>query len=53
MTLKMQKCDFCRHFHMDNRERSCCDAFPEGIPINKMFEDEEKECNNGIKYEKE
>ena len=31
----------------------CCDAFPYGIPIDKINADEDEECSNGIKYEEE
>lgn len=51
MSLRLPKCDFCKHYHEENAERSCCDAFPEGIPLEKMNWNEEEECNNGIKYE--
>lgn len=33
--------------------RFCCDAFPEGIPLDFNYGSvkEKKECNNGIGYE--
>ncbi len=53
MSLRLPKCDFCKHFHEDKLERSCCDAFPEGIPWDKISDDESEECANGIKFEPE
>jgi hypothetical protein len=46
-------CDNCIHKRKKEGWLPCCDAFPEGIPID--FDDskvkELNECNNGIKYE--
>lgn len=55
MTLIMPKCIFCKHCFDDNynEEEFCCDAFPDGIPDEKLFSGEEEECANGIKYEEE
>lgn len=53
MSLSLPKCDFCKHYHEDSVERSCCDAFPDGIPLEIMIADENEECANGIKYEEE
>lgn len=54
MSLRLPKCDFCKHYHEElNNGKECCDAFPDGIPLNKMNFDENEDCNNGIKYEKE
>lgn len=50
----MPKCMFCNHFiDSDNADALlACKAFPDGIPDDVLWEeDEEKECNNGIKYE--
>lgn len=52
MSLKLPKCDFCKHY-IDGKEKMCCDAFPEGIPLDKISNDESEECANGIKYEEE
>ena len=52
MSLSLPKCDFCKHYHED-KKKMCCDAFPEGIPLEVIGESEEKECANGIKYEEE
>ena len=35
----------------NDSEKYCCDAFPDGIPLEKINWDEDEECNNGIKYE--
>lgn len=53
MSLSLPKCDFCKHLHDDKKERTCCDAFPDGVPLEVMNADESEECNNGIKYEEE
>lgn len=45
--LKLPKCDLCRRCY---EEEYKCDAFPNGIPNKIMWEPEEKECNNGIKF---
>ena len=45
---------FCNHFiDSDNADALlACKASPDGIPDDVLWEeDEEKECNNGIKYE--
>lgn len=44
---------FCNHFFDDADEKALpkCKAFPEGIPHDTMWETDEKECNNGIKFE--
>lgn len=48
------KCIFCKNF-IDGEKGSgmICAAFPKGIPDNVMWDSEENECNNGIKYEEE
>lgn len=51
MSLSLPKCDFCKHLYEDVKEDYCCDAFPDGIPIEAMIADEDIECKNGIKYE--
>jgi len=53
-SLSLPKCMFCNHFiDSDNADALlACKAFPDGIPDDVLWEeDEEKECNNGIKYE--
>ena len=50
-------CDFCKHYFYDKENKKlCCDAFPCGIPLDKMPMSEvdiPEECNNGIRYEEE
>lgn len=51
--MEVPKCMFCNHF-IDNDAANAlpaCEAFPNGIPHDKMWESEEADCNNGIKYE--
>ena len=44
----------CDNFIEDENEQVMqCKAFPDGIPSEVMWEPEEKECNNGIKFEEE
>lgn len=53
MSLTLPRCDFCKHYH-DGKGKMCCEAFPDGIPMEKMWSDEENEkCANGIKFEEE
>lgn len=52
MSLRLPICDYCKHYHEQNEELMCCDAFPDGIPVEKMrMIDDGKECNNGIHFE--
>ena len=51
MSLKIPKCDFCKHLEEGNHYK--CPAFPDGIPLEKRPDDEAVECANGIKYEEE
>lgn len=47
-------CSKCKHAKpLKNGWRSCCDAFPEGIPFDFDYSkiQESKECNNGIGFE--
>ena len=53
MSLKLPKCDFCKHCYDEDTELPCCEAFPDGIPLEVMIADESEECNNGIKYEED
>ena len=52
MSLKLPKCVLCKHYY-DEKNKMCCKAFPEGIPLYAMIKEEEKECNDNIKYEEE
>lgn len=51
MSLKLPKCDFCRH--LEEGDFYKCPAFPEGIPLETIPDDEDAECANGIKFEDE
>lgn len=52
--MTLPKCMMCKYFIDDNDDSEMrCKAFPEGIPKEVMWEDDEKECNNGIKFEEE
>lgn len=53
MSLRAPVCDYCKHY-IDNPDlkRMCCEAFPEGIPLERMrLEDDGTECSNGIRFE--
>ena len=53
MSCIISMCPECKHYYQKNGIE-CCKAFPEGIPTNMIFsQDEEKICNNGIKFEPE
>lgn len=50
--LELPKCEFCKKYRYDEENQTeTCEAFPNGIPIEMQWEPEEKECNNGIKFE--
>lgn len=52
MSLSLLKCEFCRHFFWDmQNKKMCCKAFPDGIPVASISDDEKAECANGIKFE--
>lgn len=48
--MTLPRCEFCKWFH---EETYTCKAFPDEIPNDKLWGDDDKECNNGIKFEKE
>lgn len=50
MRLKEPKCDYCRHF-IENNTKDACKAFPDGIPVEKMWGESDAECAPGIKFE--
>lgn len=51
-SIRVPKCIFCKHYIDDEDAPIICKAFPKGIPDEVLWEeDEEKECNNGIRYE--
>ena len=54
--IKFYDCDFCANLFPEMKNgHGCCRAFPDGIPYEHMDLDVKnlKECNNGIRYEKE
>lgn len=51
--MELPKCMLCKNFIEDDNELPSCEAFPDGIPDEIMWEPDEKECNNGIKYVEE
>ena len=57
MSVVFSNCTECTHFnYLKEKKLYTCKAFPEGIPANYMFrnnQDENQICNNGIKFEKE
>lgn len=44
------RCETCKWF---NWEHYACKAFPEGIPDEKLWADEDDVCNGKYKYEEE
>lgn len=50
MSLREPKCDYCKHL-IENDTKYMCKAFPDDIPAEKMWEDEQIECAPGIKFE--
>ena len=47
----LPNCMLCNNFiENENKQVMRCKAFPDGIPSEVMWEPEENECNNGIKF---
>ena len=44
------RCETCKWF---NWEHYVCEAFPEGIPDEKLWTDEDDVCNGKYRYEEE
>lgn len=54
MSLRLPKCDFCKYCSYDEANNKLyCKAFPDGIPLVEIPDDEEAECANGIKFERD
>lgn len=54
MSLKLPKCEFCKHLHTDDEGNvPTCDAFPGGFLWKNISDDENAECANGIKFEED
>lgn len=51
--MKIPKCMTCKKFYdsEDENEELKCEAFPDGIPDDALWDDIEKECNDGVYYE--
>ncbi|MEG1956446.1 MAG: hypothetical protein RR071_01800 [Lachnospiraceae bacterium] len=49
--MKIPKCMSCNHFFEDNNEIPTCEAFPDGIPHDVMWEPVDEECFDGIMFE--
>lgn len=55
MSLRLPKCEFCKHFRGYKDRGIKCAAFPDGVPDDKNLFDyfDKSECANGIKLEYE
>ncbi|MEG2668082.1 MAG: hypothetical protein RR990_05190, partial [Lachnospiraceae bacterium] len=51
MNMKIPKCMSCNRFFEDNNEIPTCEAFPEGISHDVMWEPVDKECHDGIMFD--
>ena len=49
----LPKCMLCRNFIDDEKEIPTCTAFPDGIPHDIMWDPDDKERKDGIKFEVE
>lgn len=50
--LQLTKCMLCKRYDVkDGKE--VCEAFPEGIPEEKMYSDKDEMCSNGIKFQED
>lgn len=49
--LRLPNCDFCIHY-LEDEEKDCCLAYPDGIPVEAMVRAEEGvECANGYCFQ--
>lgn len=57
MSVVFSACMDCGRLQkVDEDRRYICSAFPEGIPLKYMFrkeQNEENECNNGIRFSRQ
>lgn len=47
------KCAMCSRYRLSDDGKETCEAFPDGIPEDVLWEDTSAECNNGIKFKEE
>lgn len=49
--LKLPNCDFCQYYLDSSKNKVCCQAFPEGIPLEVMVKAESGvECAPGYTF---
>lgn len=49
--LKLPNCDFCQYYLDNDVDKDCCQAFPEGIPLEAMINAEPGvECAPGYTF---
>ena len=50
--LKLPNCDFCQQYYLDNnKSKVCCQAFPQGVPLEVMVKAEPGvECAPGYTF---
>lgn len=54
MSLSLLKCDSCKHYFYNKKDKKkCCKAFPDGISLESIPDDEAAECANGIRFEED
>jgi len=55
VSLMIPSCWDCRHFHNANQQRSTCDAFPSGIPMDILLSEQDHTSpypgDHGIQFE--
>ncbi len=50
MKLREPKCDYCKYL-MESDTKYICRAFPDEIPSEALFAEDDVECAPGIKFE--
>lgn len=50
MKLREPKCDYCKYI-MESDTKYICRAFPDEIPSEALFAEDDVECAPGIKFE--
>lgn len=51
MSLSLPKCEFCKRFTFVNTGDYTCELFPDGIPEEKLFEDDRAACKDGMTFD--